>query len=172
MEQLRKDEQKLKKRTYRRKEMPVKNHPRNTSSRPLRTYRVLPLLLLPLMAAAAIAEPAVEARLPIEVRAKQVKELRYGMFISWSFSTFTGTEWTDPAGKAPAYFKATGCDTDQWARTAKEAGMKYILFLAKHHDGFCLWDTKTTEFKVTQSPLGINVYKGTDRVCTDDVLTD
>ena len=56
-----------------------------------------------------------------------------------------------------SFFKATGCDTDQWARTAKEAGMGYILFLTKHHDGFCLWDTKTTDRKVTKAPLGRDV---------------
>jgi len=55
------------------------------------------------------------------------------MFICWSFSTFSGNEWT-PGMKDIAVFKATGCDTDQWARTAKEAGMGYILFLTKHHD--------------------------------------
>ncbi|MEI6645645.1 MAG: alpha-L-fucosidase [bacterium] len=137
----------------------MKNHPRNTSSLPIKTHRILPLLLLPLMAAAAVAEPIVQERLPIEVRAKQVKDLRYGMFICWSLSAFSGSEWTDPVGKDASYFKVTGCDTDQWARTAKEAGMGYILFLVKHHDGFCLWDTKTTEFKVTKSPLGIDVIK-------------
>jgi len=56
-----------------------------------------------------------------------------------------------------SFFKATGCDTDQWCKTAKAAGMNYILFLTKHHDGFCLWDTKTTDFKVTNSPLGVDV---------------
>ena len=72
------------------------------------------------------------------------------MFICWSFSTFSGKEWT-PGVTDVNFFKATGCDTDQWARTAKEAGMGYILFLTKHHDGFCLWDTQTTDRKVTKS---------------------
>jgi alpha-L-fucosidase len=87
------------------------------------------------------------------------------MFLCWSFSTFSGTEWTPTADKDASYFKATGCDTDQWVRTAQAAGMKYILFLTKHHDGFCLWDTKTTEKKVTNSPLGIDVLAKLRKSC-------
>ena len=96
-------------------------------------------------------------RLSDEVRARQVQEMRWGMFICWSFSTFSGQEWTPTLDKDAGYFRAIGCDTDQWCRTAQAAGMNYILFLAKHHDGFCLWDTATTEKKVTNSPLGIDV---------------
>jgi len=70
-------------------------------------------------------------------RAEELKSLRWGMFVCWSFSTFSGKEWT-PGVEDVSFFRATGCDTDQWARTAKEAGMGYILFLPKHHDGFCL----------------------------------
>ena len=78
------------------------------------------------------------------------------MFICWSFSTFSGKEWT-PGVTDVSFFRATDCDTDQWARTAKEAGMGYILFLTKHHDDFCLWDTKTTDRKITKAPLGRDV---------------
>ena len=91
------------------------------------------------------------------VRAEQIKEMKFGMFICWSFSTFSGQEWTPTLDKDASYFRATGCDTDQWCRVAKKAGMSYILFLTKHHDGFCLWDTETTGKKVTNSPLGIDV---------------
>ena len=97
------------------------------------------------------------ARLPDELRAQQIKDMRFGMFICWSFSTFYGKEWTPTLDKDAAFFRATGCDTDQWCQSAKEAGMAYILFLSKHHDGFCLWDTATTDKKVTNSPLGIDV---------------
>lgn len=90
-------------------------------------------------------------------RAEQIRDMKFGMFICWSFSTFSGQEWTPTEGKDASYFRATGCDTDQWCQIAKDAGMGYILFLTKHHDGFCLWDTKTTDKKVTNSPLGIDV---------------
>ena len=93
-----------------------------------------------------------------------MKDLRFGMFICWSFSTFSGTEWTGQE-LPPEFFRATECHTDQWAKTAKEAGMKYIYFLAKHHDGFCLWDTKTTDLKVTNAPLGKDVLAMLRKSC-------
>jgi len=100
----------------------------------------------------------------MQKRAAELKGLKWGMFICWSFSTFSGKEWT-PGIKDAAFFNASGCDTDQWARTAKEAGMGYILFLTKHHDGFCLWDTKTTDRKVTKAPLGRDVLAELRKSC-------
>lgn len=97
-------------------------------------------------------------------RTEELKGLRWGMFICWSLSTFSGKEWT-PGVTDVSFFAATGCDTEQWARTAKEAGMGYILFLAKHHDGFCLWDTRTTDRKVTRSSLGRDVLAELRRSC-------
>lgn len=100
-----------------------------------------------------------------QVRAEQIKEMKFGMFICWSFSTFSGTEWTKTLDKDASYFKATNVDTDQWCKTAKAAGMNYILFLTKHHDGFALWDTNTTDKKVTNSPLGIDVLAELRKSC-------
>ena len=94
--------------------------------------------------------------IPDDVRAKEISDLHFGMFICWSYSTFSGKEWTGEPHPV-TFFEAVNCNTDQWARTAKEAGMNYILFLTKHHDGFCLWDTKTTDLKVTNAPLGKDV---------------
>lgn len=108
----------------------------------------------------AVAEPA---RVSDE-RVRELQEHRWGMFVCWSFSTFSGKEWT-PGVKEVSYFRATGVDTDQWARTAKEAEMGYILFLSKHHDGFCLWDTKTTDRKVTKAPLGRDVLAELRKSC-------
>ncbi len=119
----------------------------------------LTILLLSLLVNSATAEPE-----NMQQWAEELKSLRWGMFICWSFSTFSGQEWT-PGVKDVAFFKATGCDTDQWARTAREAGMGYILFLTKHHDGFCLWDTKTTDRKVTKAPLGRDVLAELRQSC-------
>jgi len=99
------------------------------------------------------------------VRAEQIKDMKWGMFVCWSFSTFYGSEWTPTLDKDATFFKATGCDTDQWCKTAKDAGMGYILFLTKHHDGFCLWDTETTDKKVTNSKLGIDVIAKLRKSC-------
>ena len=106
-----------------------------------------------------------KTKLPDEVRAKQIRDMKFGMFICWSFSTFYGREWTPTKGKDASFFRATGCDTDQWCKTAKDAGMSYILFLTKHHDGFCLWDTKTTDKKVTRSKIGVDVLAELRKSC-------
>jgi alpha-L-fucosidase len=110
----------------------------------------------------------VNAQVDMTKRVQELKDLRWGMFICWSFSTFSGQEWTGWVSKDTNYdklFPAKTVDTDQWARTAKEAEMGYILFLTKHHDGFCLWDTKTTERKVTNAPLGKDVLRALKKSC-------
>jgi len=66
-------------------------------------------------------------------------------------NTFTDMEW-GLGGESPEQFDPTELDTRQWAKVAKEAGMKGIIITAKHHDGFCLWPTKTTEHSVKNSP--------------------
>lgn len=123
------------------------------------------VFILAVTGAFLAAESAINAnKIPDAVRAQQIKDLRFGMFVCWSFSSVSGQEWTkEPRG--PEFFNVTGCDTNQWCETAKAAGMKYILFLAKHHDGFCLWDTKTTDLKVTQSPLKLDVLAQLRKSC-------
>lgn len=64
----------------------------------------------------------------------------YGMFIHFGINTFSGKEWTDGTLK-PKIYNPTQLDTDQWAKTAKDAGMSYVILITKHHEGFCLWDS-------------------------------
>jgi alpha-L-fucosidase len=120
-------------------------------------------VFIAILAAATVAARAAEP-VDMQKRAEELKSLRWGMFICWSFSTFSGKEWT-PGVTNVDFFRATEVDTDQWARTAREAGMGYILFLAKHHDGFCLWDTQTTDRKVTKAPLGRDVLAELRKSC-------
>ncbi|MDX2431249.1 MAG: alpha-L-fucosidase [Bacteroides sp.] len=129
-----------------------------------KTVSCLALLLLLLSAISSEAQ-VVQEKKENTVRAGEIKDLKFGMFICWSFSTFSGQEWTPTLDKDASYFRATGCDTDQWCQVAKDAGMNYILFLTKHHDGFCLWDTETTDKKVTNSPLGIDVIAKLRKSC-------
>jgi alpha-L-fucosidase len=121
------------------------------------------LLVSAIVCAMRFVAPAAET-VDMNKRAAELKELKWGMFICWSFSTFSGKEWS-PGIKDICFFHPTGCDTEQWARTAKEAGMGYILFLTKHHDGFCLWDTETTDRKVSKSPLGRDVLAELRKSC-------
>jgi alpha-L-fucosidase len=132
---------------------------------PLIIKATLRLALLVSFVNVAVAENSVQPPASaMSQRVEQLKNLRWGMFVCWSFSTFSGQEWT-PGVTNVDFFRAKGCDTDQWARTAKEAGMGYVLFLTKHHDGFCLWDTKTTERKVTKAPLGRDVLADLRKSC-------
>ena len=127
--------------------------------------RVVPTLIFALLASMTSLPAAPAAPGPIsERRVTELKQLRFGMFICWSFSTFSGQEWT-PGVTNLTLFVAKDCDTDKWAKTAKEAGMGYILFLPKHHAGFCLWDTKTTERKVTRAALGRDVLAELRKSC-------
>lgn len=78
-------------------------------------------------------------------------EMEYYAFVHFNMNTFTDIEW-GLGGESPDLFNPSELDTRQWARVAKEAGMKAIILTAKHHDGFCLWPSAYTEHSVKNSP--------------------
>lgn len=109
-----------------------------------------------------------------EKRAAQVRALRFGMMIHWGIPAIFGggDNWYEPArSKAleanPANFKPTGFDARQWVATAKAAGMSYLLPVTKHHDGMCLWDTKTTQYTTLNSPLRKDVLAELRKACDE-----
>ena len=94
------------------------------------------------------------------------REARFGMFIHWGLYAIPARgEWVRSNERIPEeeylpYFKEfcpRDYDLKKWARAAKEAGMKYAVLTAKHHDGFCLFDSKLTDYKSTNTPLGRDI---------------
>ncbi len=72
-------------------------------------------------------------------------------FLHFGVNTFSDREWGDGT-EDPRIFAPSALDARQWARTAKAAGFRMMILTAKHHDGFCLWPTKTTTHSVVRSP--------------------
>ena len=79
------------------------------------------------------------------------QKLDYYAFIHFNMNTFTNKEW-GYGDEKPQQFNPTALNTRQWARVAKESGMKGIIITAKHHDGFVLWPSSFTEHSVKNSP--------------------
>lgn len=95
-------------------------------------------------------------------------EDRFGMFIHWGlYSLLARHEWIKHREKLTneqyqKYFNAFYPDLynpREWARAAAQAGMKYFVITTKHHEGFCLWDTKYTDYKATNTPWGKDLLK-------------
>lgn len=100
---------------------------------------------------------------------------RFGMFIHWGHSSQRGIELSWPLtgwGLTPgaeisveeyhataATFDPQAYDPKAWARLAKAAGMQYAVLTTKHHDGYCLWDTNTTDFSAMHSPYGKDIVR-------------
>ena len=102
-------------------------------------------------------------RAAYNARVRWFREARFGMFIHWGLYALPARgEWVRSMERIPEsqylpYFNAfTAPDFDPkaWARAAKAAGMKYAVLTAKHHDGFCLFDSKLTDYKATNTPFG------------------
>lgn len=134
-------------------------------------------IILVFLSAAAMSAVAAEkidiiesSVLPLETQEEKTArmawwtEARFGMFIHFGlYSMPARREWVRRIESIPAEtydakylprFNPDLFDARAWVRAAKETGMKYIVLTTKHHDGFCLWDTKQTDYKITKTPFG------------------
>ena len=91
-------------------------------------------------------------------------ERGYGMFIHFGINTFNEIEWSK--GNLPASsYNPSDLDCDQWIKVAKEAGFRYVILITKHHDGFCLWDSKYSDYDVASSPVKTDVVAEVAKAC-------
>lgn len=121
-------------------------------------------MVLPLsgFAQQGVDEPIPSTK-PNKYQKQQIKR-KYGMFIHFGINTFHNEEWTDGSKLASSYVP-TAIDAAQWVKTAKDAGMKYIILVAKHHEGFCLWDSKYTDYDVANSGNKTDVIEAVAKEC-------
>ncbi len=143
------------------------------------------ILASPVLHAAEVSESNFKATQDRDARMEWWREARFGMFIHWGvYADLAGVydgeeisgggEWIMLMGKIPkaeykkraAEFNPTRYDPDAWVRLAKQAGMKYIVITAKHHDGFALFDSKVTDWDVVDSTLyGRDLLKPLAEAC-------
>lgn len=104
-------------------------------------------------------------------RADWFQDLGFGMFLHWNVDGTLGAvichslagsspEHTNKYfSELPKYFNPKKFNPTAWARLAKLAGMKYVIFTTKHHSCFCMWNTKTTDFNVMNTPFGRDIWQ-------------
>ncbi|MCU0980963.1 MAG: alpha-L-fucosidase, partial [Pirellulaceae bacterium] len=121
----------------------------------MRTHHFAAAFLSLVMAGSALAAESVEPPPPFGAVPTEAHlawhELEFYGFIHFTLNTFTDREWGN-GDESPHLFNPSQMDADQWARVAKESGMRGLILTAKHHDGFCLWPSKYTEHSVKHSP--------------------
>lgn len=97
---------------------------------------------------------------------------KYGMFLHYGINTYLGVEWSD--GQAPASRYAPPADIAQkaasWVRNARRAGMRSIVLTVKHHDGFCLWDSRYTDYDVMHPDVEnkVDIVRVVSDACRDE----
>ena len=89
---------------------------------------------------------------------------KYGMFIHFGINTFHDKEWTDGT-LSPSTYNPSAIDAEQWIKTAKDAGMKYVILITKHHDGFSMWNSNATDYDVESSGNKTNVVEAVAKAC-------
>jgi alpha-L-fucosidase len=111
--------------------------------------------ILSLLVFLILQVPFTQAQNAVDIKpsAQQVEwqDLEFGVLIHFGTNTYLDREWGDGTA-SPLVFNPTQLDPEQWLRAAKMAGAKYVVLVAKHHDGFCLWPTDQTNYSVKSGP--------------------
>ncbi len=146
--------------------------------------------LLPLLAATLALitlAPPVCGEVEDDERMQWWREARFGLFIHWGLYAIPAGEWGEASNhgewimttaqipveeyeKFVPQFNPTEFDADAWVRAAKAAGMKYIVITSKHHDGFCLWDSKVTDYDVMATPFQRDIMRELADACAEHGL--
>ncbi len=105
---------------------------------------------------------------------KDFQDMKFGLFIHWgAFSVLSDGEWVmnnknikvDDYKRLKGIFNPTAFDAKKWVNAAKSAGMKYITFVTRHHDGFSNWDTRQSDWKITETPYGQDILAELAKEC-------
>ena len=145
-----------------------------------RTLLLTLLILSSLPSGAIRAQP--ETKEAHDARMQWWREARFGLFIHWGLYAIPAGEWKDrkdygewirTSAQIPleeydrfvGRFNPVAFDARAWVRMAKEAGMKYIVITSKHHDGFCLFDSKETDFDIMSTPFRRDILKELSEAC-------
>ncbi len=121
------------------------------------------------LAAACSSETADEQEPDSQARTAWYRDARFGLFVHWGPYSVAGVEASWPIMRPswfphvkpisqseyvslPSKFNPVEYDPQSWVRTARDAGMRYIVFTTKHHDGFCMFDAPGTDYKITNTP--------------------
>ena len=112
-------------------------------------------------------------------RTKWYTDARFGMFIHWGLYAIPARgEWVMSHEEIPLeeyrkyfdLFDPADCEPKKWVRAAKNAGMKYVVLTAKHHDGFCLYDSAYTDYKITNTKAGRDIVKEFVDACHEEEI--
>lgn len=124
-------------------------------------------IILSLLLACSAFQVFSQNGMPLSERLKWWQDSKMGLFVHWGPVSLIGKEisWSRQQYGAAKYdslyrrFNPKKFNAKEWVALAKASGMKYIVLTAKHHDGFCLFDTKTTDYNIMNTPFGRDVCK-------------
>jgi alpha-L-fucosidase len=109
-----------------------------------------------------------------EIALAQWQDMRYGLFIHWGPVSLRGTEIGWSRGREVPFdeydalyreFNPVLFDAREWVFTMKKAGMRYLVFVSKHHDGFVMWDSKTTDYDIMSTPFHRDILAEISEEC-------